>query len=183
MIGLLGLGIINPSLAKSAPPILDILEKIHDGLFTNSRYTPYLEKTLLTSTQNGTTFSIEEIFYDYKDIGYRYTIKSNTTPLKTNSQDSPIHVNDWILVDDDNLEILTSTRQGKYIDDYTYQEDRIITLNQVLPNTISLTLGVDSITLSNNKIIKGPWRVQTSLNQKTDSMLELIDIPPPMSYT
>lgn len=174
---LLGLGIYNPVLTKAIPPIYTILEKIHNNLFDKSNYSPYIEKTLLSNTQEAITLSVEEVVYDYKEIGYRYTITSEDKPLREKSTNKQLFLDDWIMVNGEKVDVLSATGKGEFIDNYTYQGDTIITLQQELPDEINLTIGVKGIDTGDNEVIEGDWQVQTSLKQKTTPVQSVLIQP------
>lgn len=191
-VGLIGAGIINPSLAGSITIIKDIFEELNYRL--NLGYIDYndIQPVGVSKTSNGTTITIEEAVSDGSNIFLTYSIKSDkklpreVIPEEYQTEDYDENKGDLILYGD----VKSRTKDvsinkgghktGYFKDDYnfigmlTYE---VNTKNLTIPENVNFEIDIESlgnVMTEYDDMTKGNWKF--NINIDTKSSIKTINV-------
>lgn len=184
-IGLIGAGIINPSLANGIPIIENIFEDLNETLSIDRLYTKYAQGIGQMQTVNGTTVSIEEAVSDGHNLYLTYKIESEEKlprgeykPYGENSGDLMLYKN--MKIDNGGSLIGGTSLVGYYRDDYTFvgmESYQIEFKGKEAPRNFNVKIKIDNIGNVDSDIgdmIKGPFKFALNIDSKAD--LDLIKV-------
>lgn len=184
-IGLIGAGIINPSLANGIPIIENIFEDLNETLSIDRVYTKYAQGIGQTQTVNGTTVSIEEAVSDGHNLYLTYKIESEEKlprgeykPYGENSGDLMMYEN--MKIDNGGSLMGGTSLVGYYRDDYTFvgmKSYQIKFKGKEAPRNFNVKIKIDNIGDVDSDIgdmIKGPFKFALNIDSKAD--LDLIEV-------
>lgn len=184
-IGLIGAGIINPSLANGIPIIENIFEDLNETLSIDRLYTKYAQGIGQMQTVNGTTVSIEEAVSDGHNLYLTYKIESEEKlprgeykPYGENSGDLMLYKN--MKIDNGGSLIGGTSLVGYYRDDYTFvgmESYQIEFKGKEAPRNFNVKIKIDNIGNVDSDIgdmIKGPFKFALNIDSKAD--LDLINV-------
>lgn len=184
-LGLIGAGIINPSLANGIPVIENIFEDLNETFGLDKTHTKYAQGIGKTQTVNGTTVSIEEAVSDGHNLYLTYKIKSEKKlprgeykPYGENSGDLMLY-ND-IKIDNGGSLMGGKSLVGYYRDDYTFvgmESYQIEFKGKEAPRNFNVKIKINNIGDTNSDIgdtIKGPFKFSLNIDSKAD--LDLIEV-------
>lgn len=184
-IGLIGAGIINPSLANGIPIIENIFEDLNETLSIERLYTKYAQGIGQMQTVNGTTVSIEEAVSDGHNLYLTYKIESEEKlprgeykPYGENSGDLMLYKN--MKIDNGGSLIGGTSLVGYYRDDYTFvgmESYQIEFKGKEAPRNFNVKIKIDNIGNVDSDIgdmIKGPFKFALNIDSKAD--LDLIKV-------
>lgn len=184
-IGLIGAGIINPSLANGIPIIENIFEDLNETLGLDRVYTKYAQGIGQTQTVNGTTVSIEEAVSDGHNLYLTYKIESEEKlqrgefkPYGENSGDLMLYKD--MKIDNGGSLMGGTSLVGYYRDDYTFvgmESYQIKFKGKEAPRNFNVKINIDNIGNVDSDIgdmIKGPFKFSLNIDSKAD--LDLIEV-------
>lgn len=179
-LGLIGAGIINPSLANKIPVIENIFEDLNETFGLDTVDSRYAQGIGQTQTKNGVTVSIEEAVSDGHNLYLTYKIKSEEKlprydeyrPYGRNSGEFAIYSD--IKIDKDGSWVTGTGLTGYYKDEYTFvgmESYQLEFKGKEAPSNFNVKIKINHIggVFANiEEMIKGPFKFSLNIDSKVD---------------
>ncbi|MGL5694376.1 MAG: DUF4179 domain-containing protein [Peptostreptococcaceae bacterium] len=185
LVGILALGVINPSIANGIPIIENIFKDLNETFGLNEIHNEYAQGIGQTQTVNGTTVSIEEAVSDGHNLYLTYKINSERKlprgeykPYGEKSGDLMMYNN--IKVDNGGTLVGGTSLVGYYKDDYTFvgmESYQIEFKGKESPRNFNVKIKIDNIgDVESNieQMIKGPFKFYLNIDSKAS--LDVIEV-------
>lgn len=172
IIAAISIGVTIPALAKNIPVLKSIIETLNGIGSGYGEYEKYSKVVNKSVTDNGLTFTINEVLCDESSLVIGYTIKSEGHINKIvksgkdiieaqgkNENFMPFTLIKYLEIDGKPVTSSSSGEIGKYLDDHTYINAEAMDIgNKNLPSVFNVDLDVGDI-----YGVKGSWSFKFSV--------------------
>lgn len=174
VIVILSIGLAIPAVAKSVSVLKSMIQTLSNKDDDNGVYERYSKIINKSVTDNGITFTINEVLCDEKTMMISYTIKSenniksivrSTKDVYENSRvgDAAFFISNYLTIDGKkSFGGGPISGNDKFIDEHTYVNSEVIDFyNEELPDVLNVDLDIKNIFK-----IDGSWKFKFSVSKK-----------------